>query len=91
MFQHVVREIFQSHLPKEVPCMTAKVSRIKITCDSCAVPEGWKKRLCLRQNAQIHCASEFPELSKTVFTFVRSRNKVKHMGEVPSVEKLVLN
>lgn len=81
----------QSQTHKEVPCMTTKILRIKIISDSCTIPKERKGRLCLRQNALIHCISKLPELSKSVFTFVRSRNKVKHTGEGTSTEKLVLN
>lgn len=91
MFQHVVRRIFQSHMPKGVPCMIAKISRIEITSDSWAIPKGRKGRLRLRRNALIRCISKLPGLSKSVSTFVRSRDKGKHMGEVSSTEKFVLN
>lgn len=90
MFQSVVREVFQSHMPKEIPCMIAKISRVEVKLIA-VQPLGWKERPCLRHNALIHCISRLPELSMSVFTFVRSRNKVKHEGEVSSTEKLVLN
>lgn len=60
MFQHVVREVFQSHRLKEVLCMIAQISRIEITSDSCATPTGQKERLCLRQNVLIRCISKLP-------------------------------
>ena len=38
-------ERFRYHMPKEMPCVIAKLSGIQVTSDTCATPTGGKKDL----------------------------------------------